>query len=1353
MAVKHFLERTPAQKAINNTSSDFPSIPVVKDSLKRWCQSDEFLDLIESLNKGQTDAKYSEDEIIKSFVKIGLFHDRIINTFESARQVLQNFAEHLEQETYKSDDGLYIESRRAKHRHSENQARFENLSAQLNSHAEEIKEIIQEKSAKNSLPVIQTEIIKSLNRINVDNWEQESKTIRRLIEMPSIGISPNYAEFSISENRILLPKNSQSVEASYRSNLVPEPATDFIGRKEIIVEIENSMPEARLIVIGGISGVGKTELLKQIASHFESNRVFWYEFQPGMISFDDLLNRLARFLEAQSPNKSEFTDFISAIHSQISLQDKIDSIIEMLNKFSSKLFFDRIDLTNDFPHIQSFFSQLKEQLRHSTVFAAGSTAPEFLSVFDKVSGKTKFIALGGFTAEEIQEFWKRKNITINIETAEKLELNLDGLPTALELLALLAPENASEETLLKYAEDAKEQAVEFLFDKVYARLEQNEKELLTTAALLRLPFSSEQLLSVQREITGGNARLSFQKLERQSIIKKQENNFFTVTEIISELALTYAEGDLDKRRTMMAEYLFEEMPDDITPQLETVLLYKNAGEFDKAAETVLSIMSREFIVYDPHTAKMLVEMFDEKNIGDENRMWMLGEKGRIAEFWHQPETAEKYYREMLESARKSGDKKAESIALMRLGISFLDRDEKLAEQFYTESLALVTNLGDEEGQADVYSNLGVLYNQQEEFEKAETAFIKCLEIHQSIGSEEWRKYGVLTNLGILYARQNQWDKAFEQSRRALQIAESTESPYHIARAIYNLGIHEQNRGNKDEALKHFENVLKTATKYDLAELEDMVRVALGLLHFESKNFPEAISNFQKVIEIREELENFARVVPLYFDVGTFYIEDKNLEKALEFYLKGIERFDLLDEEQIDVHSKNISVLARKLENSDDLILLVNSSRQLKKKLGGFGCSYALARIYGVLGDIYLEVLERRERIGFICLAGEAKCLSEFGYFSEQALTLQDLAFHYQNHSRMSDAIRVNNEAEQIAKRYNLLDKIAAIHFNTGNCYAELEMPVEAEKYYRNALEAAEENNDLDTERLVQHNLGEILRRLEKYEEAAEMINSSLEYCRKNNDFSGVVGALNNLGLVRKEQNDKIRSAELFNEAIELAHKHSLHAQEANALISLGNLFQDEPETARIHFDQALNAARLSKDIDMEEGAMLSLGFAHRELGTFDDISTEFQKVAERANELNHNENLIKMLTLGGEVNLEEGEAEAAAEMFEKALLFAYHEGLKSILQFHKDSYGPFHFSQLTHVLRRIIAAMIQAFEENSADLPNSFYQELKRKINEANYWSEKVLIMQFLQPIENYFVEVPSQTFEKYVFSAFAKLE
>jgi len=127
--LRRFLIGSPVRLAIKASAHEFPGVSGLNQALNNWCRSDQFASLIESFSLGKLPNIH--EAMIDSFVGTGMFYDGLINTHETARRVLEAFWSHLERELYKSGEGALIEAQRGKIRHSETQAKLEELRGQL----------------------------------------------------------------------------------------------------------------------------------------------------------------------------------------------------------------------------------------------------------------------------------------------------------------------------------------------------------------------------------------------------------------------------------------------------------------------------------------------------------------------------------------------------------------------------------------------------------------------------------------------------------------------------------------------------------------------------------------------------------------------------------------------------------------------------------------------------------------------------------------------------------------------------------------------------------------------------------------------------------------------------------------------------------------------------------------------------------------------------------------------------------------------------------------------------------------------------------------------------------------------
>lgn len=1131
---------------------------------------------------------------------------------------------------------------------------------------------------------------------------------------------------------------------NYRPAKAP---TDFTGRRAEIEDLARAIENTSMIALIGVLGIGKTALLRAFAERLQSApQLFWYEFMPGLATLESVLTALAHFLDSRS-DRAGFGSIVNNV--ELSATEKIRLMVREVNRIGAYLFFDRVDLVEGNAPLESFFSITVAELDNAKVFLASRSKPTFITPLDEAKHQAVIMPVSGLIETEVSEYFQSKGISLEDDEAKRVNDDLDGMPLTLELLVALLEDGEGAADLLNKVEIVRERVVEQLFEALYARLSPSNRQLLTTASLLRLPFTKETLLGAHRVLFNRNASGDFLELRRRCCLMPiGDSDYYSVEEFIRTLALSSTSQDLNKLRRNVAKHLLASFPDDYFANLEALLLLRDCKDWEGAAEVAGDLIYRRFVPYDLDMAKMVLSIFSEEKMPQERWIWVLGDKGLVAAHSRQFDEAEACYQKMLTLAQESNNKRAEALALQRLGALSHDLDDDAtSENYYIRSLALKTELEDFEGQAEIHNNIGSIYSSRGDYEKAAAELEKGLELRRQIQSPEWLYIALYSNLGILYARQERWAEALDFGKKALQASENLGSPYDIAKAMFNLGKQDAEQGNRQSALQKFEKVLQVAEEYELDELEELGSIGAGRVHGDNGDFDQAIHYFKRVAALYERLNMTPKLAPIYFDIGTFYQRKEDHSSALEWYLKGLLLFDSFrDEQQIDLYLRNVWVMAHKLKSEPRLRDLVRALKDLKTRLARDGLTFALARVYGTLGDIYMDVLDR-ERAAVACLRQEVGLLSGLGRRRDEVLANIELAGTLQQYGRYCEALEALEAALDIAKKENLSELLGTILYNRGNYYAEIEMYTESEASLREAEQVASQSEHPNLLRMVQHNLGETYRRQGRLSEAVELLSNVLSQDREANDAYGIVHSANNLGLAYNEMGQEEEALKCWHEAVSASRADSLKHEEANALISIGNfhLARDQAAQAKTYYDDALTIARDIEDTDLEEGCILSLAQVHKDLGTFDSIKEEFKRVAERANELGHHANFINFLLLAGEIDLEEGDAGTAAEMYEHAILFALSRAITLSNQFAKSTLKPLSATDIARVLNRILVAIDQGLKNSQRQSVEEMYDALISRLKSRGYWEDGGFPIDYLTLIGDFLTARPTQSIREYM--------
>jgi len=155
--------------------------------------------------------------------------------------------------------------------------------------------------------------------------------------------------------------------------------------------------------------------------------------------------------------------------------------------------------------------------------------------------------------------------------------------------------------------------------------------------------------------------------------------------------------------------------------------------------------------------------------------------------------------------------------------------------------------------ADVYNNLGLLYSRRASHERAESHYLRALEIKERVrGADDPAVAEIATNLSAVYYATKQYEKAAQTLGRALRIQEATLPPSHpaLATTAFNLAGVYFNQGDFDNA----ERLFQRALRIDEQQLDPRhPRLAVRLM------------GLAEVLRLKGE---FARADPLYERVFT-----------------------------------------------------------------------------------------------------------------------------------------------------------------------------------------------------------------------------------------------------------------------------------------------------------------------------------------------------------------------------------------------------------------------------------------------------------------------------------------------------
>jgi len=286
----------------------------------------------------------------------------------------------------------------------------------------------------------------------------------------------------------------------------------------------------------------------------------------------------------------------------------------------------------------------------------------------------------------------------------------------------------------------------------------------------------------------------------------------------------------------------------------------------------------------------------------------------------------------LEKAEESSEEKA--VLIGNLGEIYRRRGElDKAEEMFLKIVEIHERLRSEEDLSRDYGNLGLIYQTRGELDKAEEMFSTGLKIDEKLGRLKGMaaKYG---NLGLIYRRRGKLDKAEEMHNKALEIHEKLGLQEGMAIDYGNLGLIYQDRGELDKAEEMLNKALQISKKLGLQEGMANQYGNLGLIYNKRGEFDKAEDMHNKALEIDKKRGLQEGMAKDYGNLGLIYGTRGELDKAEEMLHKVLQISKKLGLQEITANSYgNLGVIYKERGDITKARQFWEKARDLYKKIG------------------------------------------------------------------------------------------------------------------------------------------------------------------------------------------------------------------------------------------------------------------------------------------------------------------------------------------------------------------------------------------------------------------------------------
>lgn len=574
------------------------------------------------------------------------------------------------------------------------------------------------------------------------------------------------------------------------------------------------------------------------------------------------------------------------------------------------------------------------------------------------------------------------------EQLEEASRKAGGHPFALRLLAGLATDNATSdtlETLLREGDMWDRELAEDtnLLSRTWdTRLYDEEQRLLKLVAILRPPIRYQTLYDLYRPADDVEFRdllnglvaktlltLEYDNTDPKKLLGYDMHPIFRRFIIIQQLS----ESEQTKLQRSAIKYFKSLIPtlpsrdeyertsiEDIWCILEAIYLLNAMGDYEAATDLFfeeqlnddLSQVGQSALLVELYSEWAKVESWQDPNMNS----IILRNIGLAYADLGETEQAISYYQQTIDLARENSDKETESDYLGNLGAIYSDMgqyDEAIS--YHKQALAIARELEIKESEARHLDNLGLSHASLGQYEQAITYHEQALTIAREF-EDKAIESDYLNSLASTYSSSSEFEEAISRYKQALGIDKELDNKQAQARDLSSIGEAYTNLGQIEQAITYHEQALTIAREFEDREAENFYLNNLGLTYLNSGQHEQAITYFQQALAIVQELEDKESEHIYLNNLGLDYTNLSQYEQAIGYHQQalaivreiedrknesnylnnlGLIYADLGQHEQAITHHQQALTIAREIEDRESESDYLDSLGMDYNKLGQY----------------------------------------------------------------------------------------------------------------------------------------------------------------------------------------------------------------------------------------------------------------------------------------------------------------------------------------------------------------------------------------------------------------------------------
>ncbi len=664
----------------------------------------------------------------------------------------------------------------------------------------------------------------------------------------------------------------------------------FYGRQQELQKLASFLDSdtARMLVVCGIPGIGKTTLLAKFVQDVREQRnVYWYRVHEW-VNLKILLTPIAEFLSQLGRKGLE--RYIS--RTDTPSVGEVSSILETeLKDLPTVFIIDDVQKADR--SVQDFLTAMVgvfESLEHVSIICTSREIPSFYSRSAVFEGRVSEMMLDGLDLDSSLKLMRGRELPevdlLDIYKATR------GHPLFLELVD--SPRSALGKNVRMFIEQ-----------EVYSKLDVTERRILEIASIFRYPVMVDAFYTMEEEIAK-----DYGTVHKEMDYKDYLVDYDTLDSLLTKSLMVESVGRMVGMHDLLRDFFYSRLSprqrityhkaasryyltDTSAPaNVEAMYHCLMAKEFSMAVRIAAS-KGREVISkgYGLPFAPLLASLRAQcDNIDRSERIELLLLEGYILEVRGEWQAAIGRFEEVASLADPEKDRRVLAEVNRRIGVVHIRwSNYEKAEDYLARSLRLAEGITDPHAFVETYYDMGGVLRSRGRYQEALEFFRRSKELAQT-NLDDNGLGKALYGMGMVYSALLDHNQAIQYKKEALGIIERTGDVDDIARALIGVGGSLADVSNFSEAVRYQERAIELGRTSGNLELQGYAYRNASNAMMELDELGQAEEYLNSALKIFEKLNNQFNIADLHLIRGGIYNRKMEWEWAKEEFRTAIEGF-------------------------------------------------------------------------------------------------------------------------------------------------------------------------------------------------------------------------------------------------------------------------------------------------------------------------------------------------------------------------------------------------------------------------------------------------------------------------------